>query len=134
MIKNVEHFAANESERNIYFAIDMIGGFVWRMNHDIGHGRIDQKDHAGIDKDIAVARQDQIVLVNALARFGVTQPLEDGHPTDQYWRWFRWWDGWKKAMSDDEWRECDAAMARGLTEDEDQRFRPQGDWRVTEST
>lgn len=129
MIKNVDAFAAEQDERNIYFAIDMCGGFIWRMNHDLANGRIEDPT-GGIDRDIQQARQDQLAIVAALPRFGVSEPLKDGRPTDQYWRWFRWWDSWKKAMSNDEWRECDAAMSRGVTPEEDKRFRPSGDWRT----
>jgi len=131
MIKDIETFIESGTEHQMYFLIDHIGAFTWRMNHDMSHGRIDEKEHAGINKEIEKARAEQLLLVRSLPRFGVDTPLDaEGRPTEQYWRWFRWWDSWKKNLTDDEWRTLDAAFARGLSADESIRFRPQGDWRT----
>lgn len=116
-------------ERMAYFFIDQCGAFIWRMNHDMADGRIEAKHHAGIDGDIMRVRERQQEAVAALTRFGL-KPVDDaGRPTAEYWAWYRWWDSWKKGMSNEEWRECDSAMTRGMTPEEDARFRPSGDWR-----
>ena len=107
------------NEIELYFFIDACGGFIWRMNHDMGHGRIPESDHAAIDQDIIKVREKQMEAVYELPRIGVLSPLDEHqHPTEEYWAWFRSWDAWKKNLSDDAWREADESVSRGLTEEE----------------
>jgi hypothetical protein len=132
MIKDVETLAKEKDERFIYFCINECGSFRWSMEHGMRRGRI--ATSAEIMKDIETAAQDQQVLAGALTRFGLVQPLtDDKHPTEEYWKWFRWWDAWSKGLSDEEFRAMDAALARGMTPEEDARFRPQGSWREVEA-
>ena len=129
MSKDINELIREGSERDLYFVIDTLGGFVWRMNHDMGHGRIESTP--GIEADLVRCREQQIEAIRSLARFGIDGLLDDhGAPTPRYWRWFRWWDGWKRGMTDTEWNECNRAMSRGLSADDEQRFRPRGDWRT----
>ncbi len=118
-------------EIHLYFVIDHIGAFTWRMNHDMAHGRIPDKAHAAIDKDITTASVQQRAAVEQCRRFGVEEPRDDqGHPTPDYWKWYRWWDAWKKGLSDDEWRVLNEALSRpdGLTKAELKLYRPAGTW------
>jgi len=66
-------------ELGLYFMINEIGGFVWRMNHDMADGRIPEKDWPMIDEEIARLRPLQTFAVSQLTRIGVETPLkEDG--------------------------------------------------------
>ena len=115
MIQSVEQM--NEVE--LYFVIDYCGGFIWRMNHDMADGRIPMSEHAAIDADIEKMRVQQLDAVRQLPRVGVAMPLDaENRPTPEYWTWYRTWDAWKKGMTEERWREVDAAMTRGLTADE----------------
>jgi len=64
-----------ETELEYWVAIEELGGFVWRMNHDLGDGRIE--DPTGkIDQAIASAREISERLVTELSRFGVIHPKD----------------------------------------------------------
>jgi hypothetical protein len=126
----------NGPEIELYMMIDYIGGFIWRMNHDMGDGRIPAEHHAGIDSSIVTAREQQHQAVRQCVRFGVEEPIDDkGGASPDYWKWFRWWDSWKGEMGNDEWKLLDAALSRdgGLTADEVRDYRPPGDWRASET-
>lgn len=115
------------NETELYFVIDEIGAYTWRMNHDMADGRIELKAHASIDKDIARMHKHQGHAVERLRDVveGL-DPTNDGIPTDDYWKWYRWWDAWKKGMPDEQWNEISAKMKR----DEDiSSYRPEGSWR-----
>ena len=129
MIKDVEQLTATSSELEIYLLVDTCGAFIWRMNHTRSRGHISDDEWSGVAKDVEGARRDQVKLLSALPRFGLDRPLdEDGRPTAEYWLWYRWWDAWKKGLTDDEWRRLDAAMSRGMTPEEAVRWRPEGSW------
>jgi len=114
-------------EVELYFAIDTFGGFVWRMNHDLADGRIESS--AGVEQDIINMQGRMEIAIDQSVRFGVIEPRKDGRASESYWRWFRWWDAWSKAMSNAQFREVD----RAITNHEDlSRFRPDGDWKDTE--
>jgi hypothetical protein len=66
----------------------------------------------------------QLEIIAELPRIGVVKPLnETNHGTEEYWKWFRNWDGWKKDLSEEDWREFDAAVTRGLTEEEIKKYK-----------
>ncbi len=122
------------TEITLYFLIDEIGAFTWRMNHDMAHNRIPVGDHAAIDKDITSASKQQRLAVEQCKRFGVEEPFDDqGVATPDYWNWYRWWDSWKKALTDKEWDVLNIALSKddGLTEDEMLFYRPNGTWQDT---
>jgi len=129
-IEEVNEKIKTYSEVMVYCFIDECGGFIWRMEHDMAHpGRIPQEDHAAIDEDIARVRKQQILAVRQLTRFGVEVPLVEGNrPTNDYWLWFRWWDNWKKSMSDEEWREVDAMLSDNMSKNQLHQCRPNGKW------
>ncbi len=118
------------SEIDLYFTIDFFGAFIWRMNHDMADGRIPEEDHPGIDKDIERCSERSCIAVKQCSRFGVALPVDgENRPTDEYWKWYRWWDDWKHGMTVDEWDIVNAAHSRGMTNSELKTHRPHGDWR-----
>lgn len=117
----------NETEIGLYFTIDSIGGFIWRMQHDYSHGRIEDSHWPEIEKDIKKMSEIQMFAVSQLTRFGVEKPQkENKSPTAEYWAWFRWWDTWKKNMTETEWNTLNNKMK--LKQDISS-YRPTGDWR-----
>lgn len=113
------------SEIMLYFLIDAIGAFTWRMNHDYAHGRIPEDDMVAINKDIERLRVKQDRAVKNLPRFGVN-PLEDGKTTAEYWAWYKWWNHWHKdELTNEQWDELNQKM----NEKADlSSYRPSGDW------
>lgn len=115
-------------EISLYFVINECGGFIWRMNHDMADGRIPIEHHDAIEKDIKNVRRTQMDAVALLPKFGVAQPTqgENKTPTEEYWKWFRWWDGYIKGLSEEAWKD----LNRKITAKEDySNYRPQGDWK-----
>jgi hypothetical protein len=63
-----------ETEIEYWSAIEALGGFIWRMNHDLADGRI-KDSTGGIDRDITEARKVSAQLVEELwEKFGVVAP------------------------------------------------------------
>jgi len=63
-----------ETEVEYWVSIETLGGFIWRMNHDLADGRI-KDPTGGIDKDILEARKVSEQLVEELwEKFGVVSP------------------------------------------------------------
>lgn len=117
------------SELDQYFIINEIGGFRWRMEHELCHGRISDGDWPSISKDIARLTIAQQYAVSLLTRFGVSKPFRDDKikPSAEYWSWFRWWDSYIKGLPQDEWKEIERRC--GAKEDLS-IYRPQGEWRT----
>lgn len=116
-------------ELRLYFIIDGLGGFIWRTNHEIGHGRI--QSTPAIEKDILTSRKKIEYAVRQTTRFGVDDLKESDQditiPSDKYWKWFRWWDAWKTNLSDDEWITVNIASAK--IETDISKYKPEGDWK-----
>lgn len=115
-------------EISLYFVINECGGFIWRMNHDMADGRIPIESHDAIDKDIAGVRRTQQDAVSLLPKFGVDQPTQGPSraPTEEYWKWFRWWDSYIKGLSEKEWEELNKKISN---KEDYSKYRPQGDWK-----
>lgn len=112
------------NEVELYFLIDSWGAFIWRMNHEMSHGRIETKDHVGVNADIDRVRAKQAEAVQELTRVGVEQPLdENGTPTEAYWEWYRRWNVWHKGMANDAWVLVKAALKDGLTDAQVNEYR-----------
>lgn len=90
-----------ETELEYWETIEGLGGFIWRMNHDLSDGRIEDPT-GGIDKDISDARTISDRLVRELGeKFGVIHPsdcpkMEIGQelpPAPEgkiyYWDWYK---------------------------------------------
>ena len=118
----------------IYMMIEDIGGFIWRMRHDMAHGRIPQQDHPAVTREVQTASEEQRRLITeALPRFGVTEPLNsEGRGSDDYWRWYRWWNAWHKGMTDAEWKEVDPIIRFDMTPEQIAKVRPSGSWKVSQ--
>jgi len=98
------------NECKLYFTIDGIGGFIWRMNHDIGHGRIDMSP--GIKEDLERMSELQQHALQQLSKFGVDPESAKDRPNGDYWKWYHHWDNWKKELSDEVWRDLDKKMSK----------------------
>jgi len=89
------------SEDKLYFIVDECGAFTWRMNHELSHGRIE--DPKGeVAKDIQNVRELQQKAVAETKRFGVPE-FDVKQPSEDYWKWYRHWDSWKKGLTNEEW-------------------------------
>ena len=116
-------------EIEVYFIINEIGGFIWRMNHDMADGRIPEKDWPAIDRDIKKMSETQQYAVSITPKFGVVPPYRDPQenkrPSAQYWAWFRWWDGYVRGLPEEEWK----ILSQKIDKDEDfSSYRPAGAW------
>lgn len=100
----------NHDECKLYFVIDAIGGFIWRTNHDIGHGRYEMTP--GLQQDLERLSEVQKECLQQLSKFGIDPESAKDRPNGDYWKWYTHWDNWKKEMSDEEWRNFDRKMSK----------------------
>lgn len=95
-----------------YFIIDECSAFIWRMNHDMGHDRIPKENHPAIQEDINRMREIQKFVVENLKRFNV-----DGDSVNnkdgEYWKWYKFWDDWKKSLRDEDWATINDCISNG---------------------
>jgi hypothetical protein len=126
----LEKVVENGPEVLVYFMINHIGSFQWRMNHSMMHGRITE-GHAEIHEDMQRGHEQQKQLIRSLPKYGVAKPLEDDDkPTGEYWKWFRWWNDWAQhTLTRDEWEAIEGEIQLDMTEEQIARCRPPGDWR-----
>jgi len=74
--------------------------------------------------------REQKEAVAHLTRFGLAKPTEDdGRPTPEYWKWYRWWDGYIKSLSEEEFSALEVALDKGV---DVSKWRPTGSWQPTE--
>jgi hypothetical protein len=92
--KKVDEF----DEVTAYFFIDMIGGILWRTNHDASHGRITITP--GMQEDLNKMREMQEYCVQQLDKFGVDPESAKNKPEGDYWKWFNHWHTWQHDMSE----------------------------------
>jgi len=97
-------------ECKLYFAIDSIGDFIWRMNHNASHGRVEITE--GIQKDLELMFEYQQYALQQLIKFGVAPESAKDRPDGDYWKWYGHWDNWKKEMSNEVWRNFDRKMSK----------------------
>lgn len=108
-------------ELELYLIIEAWGWFLWRMRHDITKGRIESTD--AIHANLADIQANIEYAAGQTVRFGVPTPMAMQYSafwnkdmlqaTDEYWKWYRMWDSWCKALSDDEYRQMDNDLASG---------------------
>ena len=95
----------------LYFTINTLGGFIWRMNHDMADYRIPAEDHPAVDKDVRKAQEQIQFAVDHTTRFGISQPRgADGKATPEYWAWFQRWDGYVNSLSEEQFAELNEAL------------------------
>jgi hypothetical protein len=82
------------------------------MNHEMSHDRISEKDIPAIEADVVKAAAEVVTMARGLTRFGLVQPLkEDDRPTEEYWKWYRWWNNYVESLSGDEFGKLDKALS-----------------------
>jgi hypothetical protein len=86
------------SEVFLWTFIEEAGGFIWRMNHEIAHGRIESTP--AIEQDILNMREYSQYCVGQLYRFGILDPVESKDAQDRYWEWYRAWKDYFEQVSD----------------------------------
>lgn len=113
------------NEYDSYFFIDECGAFMWRMNHDMAHGRIPQESHMAISEDVAKIRELQKFVVDTnLPKFGV-DPTTVTDRKGSYWKWYMFWDSWKKGLSNEDWEAMNLLMMADKPIDQ---YLPKGTW------
>ena len=113
----------NLSEVDLYFAIDALGGHIWRCNHDMYHGRIPKTDLT--EEQYAIE-----YMVYQTKKFGVElpEPEVDKHitPTPSYRAWFEFYHHhFNDVLSNEEWNAFQRAKKAGQ---DTSSFMPSGHW------
>lgn len=114
------------SEIDLFIIIDQVGYMIWRIEHDIADNRIVYPEWDNNDKFVLQAEIE--LAVSETIRFGV-QPFTECtmHPTEMYFKWYRWWKDYIEGMSQEEWNK----IAKEIKKDIDySHYRPQGEWNV----
>lgn len=107
MKANIEEIIAKlETEQEFWEAIEEMGGFLWRMNHDLADGRIEES--GGISQDLVnIAEVQKSVVAEMCKRFNVVpreeEPKRDigeelpAPPKGKVWYW-QWYGRVKKKV------------------------------------
>ena len=122
---NVE-LIASLSEADLYLAIDAVGGLLWRIRHEVSHGRMEPTDTTELQYRIEY-------LVYQTRKFGVDIPDAkiDCHveKTPSYLAWYRFYDNhFKNELTDEEWNEF--INKKDVGEDVS-NYLPTGSWKDT---
>lgn len=112
------------TEQDLYFYINSFGGMIWRLNHDMAHGRIEKTI------DLMPYQYALEYCVMHTPRFGVKidEPKEGEHviASDSYWAWYRWWDEYfQRTLTNEEYDEYLRKVKNG---EDISQFHPSGDW------
>jgi len=133
VLQSVQKLASSCDEVTLYLAIDGLGGAIWHTEHHAAHGRV-KLDVDG-ERQLAIARRQIEIIVDHVTRFGVPKPPRDattGVANPDYWKWFRWWEAWKKGLSDDEWRAFEIIHTKArmgdISDEAYHHLLPQGSW------
>lgn len=94
------------SEIYLWVFIETLGGFIWRMNHDLADGRIDSTP--GIEKDLVKMQEEVEYSVGQLKRFGIEDPR--GEDRDKYWEWYKMWKKKIESLSDADYHAMDKKL------------------------
>lgn len=121
-IKDVERIN-NLSEVDLYFAIDAMGGHIWRCRHDMAHGRIPEIDLT--EEQYALE-----YMVYQTTKFGVELPAPeiDKHitATPSYNAWYKFYSShFKDVLTDEQWNAFQQAQRNGQ---DTSAFMPTGHW------
>ena len=116
----------NFDEVKSYFFIDGIGAFIWRMNHEASHGRVNMTPD--IQEGMSNMYEEQVYCAKQLIKFGVNSDSVNDRENGDYWKWYGHWKNWHEGMSDEQWEEVD----KRLNKDEDiSEFLPKNKWNET---
>lgn len=121
-IKDVEKIN-NLSEIDLYFAIDAMGGHIWKCRHDMEYGRIPKIDLT--EEQFALE-----YMVYQTTKFGVELPAPqiDKHitATPSYSAWYKFYSShFKNALTDEQWNAFQKAKRNGQ---DISAFMPSGHW------
>lgn len=113
----------NLSEVDLYFAIDAMGGHIWRCRHDMAHGRIPEIDLT--EEQYALE-----YMVYQTTKFGVELPVPeiDKHitATPSYNAWYKFYSNhFKNVLTDEQWNAFQQARRNGQ---DTSTFMPSGHW------
>ena len=111
MDKKVKQKLDAGSEIFLWLAIEELGGFLWRMNHDLADGRIDSTP--GIEKDLIKVRDEIEYAVGQLIRFGVEDPKKE---SEKYWAWYRMWKDFFDEISDSDIHEISKLLEKDASD------------------
>ena len=68
----------------------------------------------------------QKFVVDNLTRFGVDPESANDKKNGDYWKWYRFWDNWKKSLSDEDWETMNQLMKNNEPYD---KYLPTGTWK-----
>ena len=119
------NFISQCTEQELYHIINMIGGMIWRANHDAADGRITG------NFDLSKEQYAIEYCVMQTTRFGVEipEPKEGEHVerTASYNAWFKWWNEYFQHTLRQE--DFDAYNKKASAGEDVSKYRPAGDWR-----
>ena len=123
MLKTPNEKINNLSEVDLYFAIDAMGGHIWRCKHDMAHGRIPEIDLT--EEQYALE-----YMVYQTTKFGVElpEPEIDKHitATPSYNAWYKFYSNhFKDVLTDEQWNAFQEAQRNGQ---DTSAFMPSGHW------
>lgn len=113
----------NLNEVELYHSIDSMGALIWRLNHEMSHGRIEQTDLTELQYGIEY-------MVYQTTKFGVEldEPQIDKHitPSPSYLKWYKFYDNhFKNVLTNEEWDAYQEAKSKG---EDISCFMPTGKW------
>ena len=111
------------SEEILYFIINDLGGLIWRINHDVSDGRIDE--YPNMLEDLKNMRETQNYCVSLLTKFGVDPKSVNDRENGSYWKWFHFWDNWKNNLTNEQWEQLDNKISK---EEDYSEFLPTNKW------
>ena len=86
------------------FLIDECSSFIWKMNHDLNDGRIEESAIPTITEDISQIALLQKFAVDNLERFGVdVSKLNEEEGSDELKKWHKHWHEWRANLTEEEW-------------------------------
>lgn len=113
------------TEQELYFYIRTFSSMIWRLEHDMADGRIEE------NLDLTPYQYAVEYCVMHTPRFGVKidEPTEGEYvkATDSYFAWFRWWDEYFQSTLTNE--EYEDYLHKANNGEDISQFRPTGDWR-----
>jgi len=88
-----------------FFLIDECSSFIWKMNHDLSDGKIEESAIPTITEDVQQIANLQKFAVDNLDRFGVdVSKLNEENGSDDLKNWHTHWNTWRSELSDEEWK------------------------------
>jgi hypothetical protein len=100
---------SNFNEVETFFFIDSVGGFIWRIHHDAGHGRVTITPE--MNEELNTLAEKQKFCVDQLIKFGVDPESAKDRTDGDYWKWFKHWKNWLDGIDDETWEILDHKMS-----------------------